>query len=133
LSKSKRGLKELRESLREIWAITKVCLTSFWFWVPVLFSLFLYLELYLLFFYPIICFIILGGFVILALYWEDKRAKAKYGIKDVKVLLSSDPLFTTPRKADSKTEVGKLVDEYKELLKRKKNEDENNDVEKNGS
>lgn len=63
-----------------------------------------------------------------ALIWEEKRVKAQYGLKDVKVLKSSDPMFSTPRKVPNPVEVEKLVEEYKKLLKsrakRKKKEEE---------
>ena len=119
MSESEEEKRGTWESIKEIWAIVKACLTCFWFWVPVLFSAFLYLELYLLISFPVACIVILGVFIVLALYWEDKRAKAKYGIKDVRVLLSSEPLFTTPRRV-SKKDMSELVDEYKRLLREKK-------------
>jgi len=53
-----------------------------------------------------------------------KRVKAQYGIKDVKVLSSSDPLFSEPRRATG-VEVEKLVEEYEKLIEKRSNKPKN--------
>jgi hypothetical protein len=108
-----------KDSLLEIFYIVKACLSSFWFWVPPLFAVYMFLELYLLCVSPLL--VLIGPIItiVYVLFWEEKRVKAQYGIKDVKVLSSSDPLFSGPRKAAS-VEVEELVEEYEKLIKRPK-------------
>ncbi|MEM3579648.1 MAG: hypothetical protein QXH40_01445 [Candidatus Bathyarchaeia archaeon] len=108
----------LKESTKEILVIIKVCLTSFWFWLPTLFAIFLYVELYLLFVNPLLFLIGPIAIIIYALIWEEKRLKAQYDLKEVKIVKSSDPLFTPPRR-QKVPEVDQLLEEYKKLIKRK--------------
>lgn len=115
--------KSLKESIKEIFYIVKVCLSSFWFWLPALFAIFLYVELYLLFINPLLFLIGPVVLIIYALVWEEKRLKAQYGLKEVKVVKSSDPLFSLPRK-QKVSEVDKLVEEYASLIKKKKRKKE---------
>ena len=66
-----------KESLKEILVVIKVCLTSFWFWLPPLFAIFLFIEIYFLFVNPLLFIIGPTIIVIYALMWEEKRLKAK--------------------------------------------------------
>jgi hypothetical protein len=108
----------LKEILREVHYIVKGCITCFWFWVPTLFAIYMYLQLYMMCISPLL--LLVGPIIITtyAIFWEEKRAKAEYGINDIKVLYSSDPLFSTPRNAPSRREVEELVEEYKKLIRR---------------
>lgn len=119
-----RERQSFKESLLEILYIVKACLGSFWFWLPPLFAVYLYLELYLLFVSPLLALIGPIITIVYALFWEEKRVKAQYGIKDVKVLSSSDPLFSQPRRTTS-VEVEKLVEEYEKLIKKRSNKSKN--------
>jgi len=98
--------------------IIKLCFKSFWFWLPVLFTVFLYIELYLLFVNPLLFLVGPIIIVIYALLWEEKRLKAQYGLKEIRVVKSSDPLFSLPRK-EKVSEVDQLVEEYKKMIKGK--------------
>jgi len=106
-----------KESLKEILVVIKVCLTSFWFWLPPLFAIFLFIEIYLLLMNPLLFIIGPTIIVIYALMWEEKRLKAQYGLKEVKVIRASAPLFAMPRK-EKVSDVNKLVEEYKKMLKK---------------
>lgn len=114
------GKQSLKDSILEMWAIVKACLTSFWFWVPPLFAIYIYLQLFLMLINPLLLIVGPAILIALGLWWEDKRAKAKYGVKDVRVLYASDPLFTPPQKARTRDEVDRLVEEYHNLLKKRK-------------
>lgn len=109
----------LKETFLEVYYIVKGCLTCFWFWVPTLFATYIYLQLYMMCINPLL--LLVGPIIITiyAMFWEEKRVKAQYGINDVKVLNSSDPLFSMPRNAPSRREVEELVEEYKKLIKRR--------------
>jgi hypothetical protein len=113
-----------KESILETFYVVRECLSSFWFWLPTLFAMYMLLELYLLFFSPLS--VLIGPIItiVYVLFWEEKRAKAQYGIKDVKVLSSSDPLFSEPQRA---TDVGveKLVEEYEKLIEKRSSKPKN--------
>jgi hypothetical protein len=79
---------------------------------------FIYIELYLLFVNPLLFLVGPIIVVIYALLWEEKRLKAQYGLKEVRVFKSSDPLFSLPRK-EKVSEVDQLVEEYKKMIKGK--------------
>jgi len=108
-----------RDSLLEALAIAKVCLTSFWFYVPALFAIYMYLQLYMIVINPLLLIVGPTIMIVYALLWEEKRIKAQYGLKDAKVIRSSDPLFSSPRQQTSKAEVEELLEEYKKMLKKK--------------
>jgi hypothetical protein len=119
-----REKQSFKESLLEIFYILKACVSSFWFWLPALFAVYLYLELYLLCVSPLLVLIGPVITIVYVLIWEEKRVKAQYGINDVKVLSSLDPLFSKPRRATS-VEVEKLVDEYKKLIEKRSKKSKN--------
>jgi hypothetical protein len=58
--------------------------------------------------------------IAVALVWEDKRTRAQYGLKEVRLVKSSDMLFTEPRKVEQGVDVEKLVKEYSSMLDKKK-------------
>ena len=115
-----------RESIYEALVLIKVCLTSVWFWLPPLFGLFIVFELYLLCINPLLLLIAPSIMIAYGLVWEEKRTKAQYGLKELKVLKSSDPFFSTPRTVAVDLDVDKAVEEYTRLLKKspKKDADE---------
>jgi hypothetical protein len=106
-----------KESLLEIFYIIKACFSSFWFWLPPLFAVYMYLELYLLCVSPLL--VLIGPIItiIYALFWEEKRIKAQYDIKDLKAMRSSDPMFSMPHNATNKKQIEELVEEYKRMIK----------------
>lgn len=108
----------LKESIIEVLAIAKTCLTTFWFWVPSIFALYIYFQLYLMTINPLLLVIGPAIIIVYALIWEEKRLKAQYGIKDFKVLRSSDPLFAAPRKVTQDIEIEQLVEEYERLIEK---------------
>lgn len=109
----------LKDSLLDALAIIKAALTTFWFWVPALFAVFLYVELYLMIINPLLFLVGPVIIILYALHWEEKRAKAQYGAADVRVMHSSNPMFATPRKISAQEEVDELVKEYQKLLRKR--------------
>lgn len=106
--------------------LIKVCLTSIWFWLPPLMGLFVVFELYLMCINPLLLIIAPSIMIAYALIWEERRAKAQYGLKEFRVIKSSDPLFSTPREVAQDLNVEQAVKEYTDMLKHKpkKNMDE---------
>lgn len=110
----------IKEEIYEILYLVKVCLTSFWFWLPVLFAIFMYSQLLIfLFIHPLLLLITPAIISIYALLQERKRLKAQYKIRERKILSASDPLGTKPHAPTSKNVVEEIVEEYVRFLKKK--------------
>lgn len=109
--------------------LTKAILTSFWFWLPIIFAAYMFFQLYLMCIHPLLLLIGPAVITIYALLWEEKRVKAKYGIKDVRVLRASEPMFSLPRPLTRKENVESLVEEYKALLEQTEKQKTKLDVE----
>ncbi len=106
----------LWQSIYESLYIIKVCLTSFWFWVPALVALFTIFELYLLTISPWLLIIIPAIIAGYSMMWEERRTRAQYGLKDIKLIRSSDPLGSGPRQVANDIDVERLVKEYTNLV-----------------
>jgi hypothetical protein len=69
------------ESLMEILFITKVCLTTFWFWLPILYAIYLFFQIWMFFFlHPLTIFILPTILLVYSILQEEKRFKARYGV-----------------------------------------------------
>ena len=112
-------VQSLKESIMDALAIVKAALTTFWFWVPVLFAVFLYAELSLMIINPLLLLIGPSILIVYALYWEEKRAKAQYGVMDAKSMHGADSMSATPQKISTQEEADELVEEYKKLLRKR--------------
>jgi len=115
-------LRNLADSVVEILAVVKACLTTFWFWLPVLLSASIYINLYLMFaVHPLVIVVLPAVLMVYALIYEEKRIKAQYGLDGVKVLKSSHGLGEGPAYVyERKTwDVEKAVKDYEESLKKK--------------
>jgi hypothetical protein len=112
--------------LRDFWGffidvllIVKTCLTTFWFWVPVLFAASLYLQLWMVFaIHPLTILILPTILAIFAMNEEEKRVKAQWGLDEIKVLKSSHGLGEGPTWEKKTWDVEKAVKEYEESLKK---------------
>jgi hypothetical protein len=82
-------------------------------------GLFVVFELYLMCVNPLLLIIAPSIMVAYALVWEEKRAKAQYGLKEFRVIKSSDPMFSTPREVAQDLNVEEAVKEYTDMLKHK--------------
>lgn len=73
--------KRIKEFLLDSVAILIACVTSFWFWLPVLFAAYMYLQLWLFFAVHPITIIMLPVLIAVYITWErERRLKAKYGL-----------------------------------------------------
>ena len=113
-------LQSFKESFIEILAIVKVCLTSFWFWLPVLYCAYFYLQIWLIFYvHPLTILILPLLFSIYLILQEEKRTKAFYDLHEVKYLSASRPIGAGPETKTFKWQVEESIKEYSELLKKK--------------
>ncbi len=94
----------LKESIWDIWTIVKTCMTTVWFWVPVIFALYMWAQLAIMFYiHPLALIVVPSILVVYALVQEDKRIKLQYGLGKEE---------TKKTEADLK----EVVNEYKLLL-----------------
>lgn len=110
----------VKEEIYEILYFVKTCLTSFWFWLPVLFAIFMYSQLLIfLFIHPLLLLVAPAIISIYALL-EKKRLRAQYEMGESKILSASDPLGTRPHAPTSRNDIEKMIEEYTHFLKEKK-------------
>jgi len=109
-----------KEEIYEFFYLVKTCLTSFWFWLPILFTIFMYTQILIfIFLHPLLLLVAPTIISIYALIQEKKRLKAQYRIEERKILLASDPLGTMPHAPNSKLDIEEAVEEYAHFLKEK--------------
>jgi len=116
-------LGEFKESFVEVLLITAACLTSFWFWLPALFTAYMYFQLWVIFFvHPLTVFIVPVVLAIFVMVFEEERVKAQYGLDKIKLLRSSDPLGASPTWKEVRWDVERAIREYRESLKKTEEE-----------
>jgi hypothetical protein len=122
-------LQDLKQTIVELAVLTKMCLTTFWFWVPPLFATYMYLQLWMIFFiHPITLVILPTILLVYSVVQENKRTKAMYGLNVAKRKLAGDPLGERPHEFDGfRWEVEKALDNYEKTLQDKKEESPESD------
>lgn len=110
-----------KDSLLESILIIKTCLTTFWFWVPVLLTAYLWVQLGIMFYiHPLAVVIVPSILIVYALIQEDRRLKAQYGLDGKQSRDSGKKLL-------SEVDMRRLVSEYNVMLKNdKKSRDDKN-------
>ena len=119
-------LKGLEEEIIDILAIIKACLTSVWFWIPVIYAIYFYMQIWLIFcVHPLTLLILPSILTVYLIMKEEERVKRYLKLNNVNVryLSASHPLGSGPEVKPFKWEVEKIIKEYEEILK-KKSEDE---------
>jgi hypothetical protein len=110
--------KTFKESISDVLWIVKSCLTTLWFWVPILFGVYIIIQLWMFFFLsPLSLFIVPGLICIYALKEEDKRTKAQYNLPKTKLLRASHPLGSGPVQM-SNHNIEQSVEEYLRILEK---------------
>jgi len=111
--------RNFKDSLSEVLLIAKCCLTSFWYWLPILYMAYLFLQIWMMFYiHPLTALILPTFLCIYGIWQEEKRFKARYGIVKTKRLTASHGLGQGPDLMKSfEWEVERFVDEYERLLK----------------
>ena len=103
-----------KDSLVEAILLVKTCLTTFWFWVPVIFAAYMWAQLGIMFYiHPLALVIVPSVLIIYALIQEDRRFKAQYG-------LDKSQSIDTGKKLLSEVDMKRLVNEYNTMLKKDK-------------
>lgn len=121
-------LVDLKESLLETILIVRSCITTFWFWLPVLYAVYLFAQLWMFFYiHPLTIVIFPAILIIYSVFLEEKRFEAKYGLMRDKTVSSSAPLGSKPTYKTLSWNVEQAIREYNQLLKEAKHKkDEDN-------
>gem|GEM_PF-1527497 len=114
------SLKKLKEDTVEILIIVKACLTSIWFWVPVIYAIYFYMQIWLIFcVHPLTLLILPSILLTYLIIREEKNANRYYKLYKVKYLSASHPLGSGPEVKSFKWDVEKVIKEYENILKKK--------------
>lgn len=104
------------ESFTEILLLIRTCLTSFWFWLPILFSIYFFLQPIMFFYiHPLAIFVIPIIMSLYAIHSETKRVEERYDLeKSKKAVIPSRSIVYHALNMEERIEKG--VQEYKFLL-----------------
>lgn len=113
---------KLKESLLEILYLTKSCLTTFWFWLPVLFAGYFLFQIWMMFYiHPLTVLILPAVLCAYGIRQEQRGIEAQRGLVKTKVLKASHGLGMRPEPLSlHKWEIEKIVEEYTRSLKEKR-------------
>ena len=114
------------ESFREVLWITKNTVSTFWFWLPIAYMMYVIFQLWLMFFvHPLTLGILPVILLIYGIRNENKRIRARYGLSNTPRKRAKDGLGATPEPASKfEWEVEQAVERYEELLKKEKEEEQ---------
>lgn len=110
---------DLKDSVIEAVLLVKTCLTTFWFWVPVLFAAYMWAQLAIMFYiHPLALVIVPSVLIVYALVQEERRVRAQYGLDRKKSVDTGKVLL-------SEVDMKRLVSEYNVMLKNAKKSQDN--------
>ncbi len=96
--KMSKKLQELKESFVETWFLVEACLTSFWFWLPILYAAWFFIQLWMIFFiHPLTIFILPAILSVYSILQEEERLKLQYGVDKKKTLGALHPIGAGPQ------------------------------------
>lgn len=118
-----KNFRDVKEDIIETCLLIKVCLTSFWFWLPVLYAAYFFIEIWLfIFVHPLTILVLPTALAIYACVLEEKRTKALYKIGNKKTSETLGQYALIPHeRRDFCWNVKKSLDEYLQI--REKNEE----------
>jgi hypothetical protein len=116
-----KDIQDFKEDIVETFLLIKVCLTSFWFWVPVLYAAYLFIQIWMFIaIHPLTLFILPSALAIYSLKQEKKRMKAQYGIQDGEHARILRPYSLIPQELKGfKWDIEKSLEEYQKMTKKK--------------
>jgi hypothetical protein len=115
-------LSDYKDSFLEVAWIARNALTTFWFWFPIIYMAYVFLQLWLMFYvHPITLAILPVTLVIYGVYLDDKRVKLRYGLQKTKRLSTDRPLGSAPEPVKQVDwQVEQSVEQYERMLKKQK-------------
>jgi len=111
----------IKDEVLETFLLLKVCISSFWFWLPVLYGAYIIFQIWLLIMvHPLTILIVPGAISVYLIVQKDKRMKAQYAIDDEKPKRSLHPYSLMPtERANFSWDVEKTLEEYEKMMKDK--------------
>ena len=112
-------LHTIKDDVIETLLLVKVCFSSFWFWLPVLYGGYIVFQIWLLIMvHPLTILIVPGAISAYLIVQKDRRMKAQYGIDDKKPRSVLHPYSLMPtERASSSWDIEKALEEYKKMTK----------------
>jgi len=119
---------EFKESVLEIMFIIKTIFTTIWFWVPVLFSGVIYLQLWMMFFiHPLTIVIVPSILLVYMIFDEERRIRAQYGLQEVKRFRGFHLFGPETVEKGFKWDQEKAIEEYEKMAKKKQQSEQKED------
>ena len=114
-------MENVKKELKEVVVIMKTSLTTIWFWFPILYAIYFFIQFWMMIYiHPLTILILPAILFIYALYLEEKRVEVAYDLNRIKVLRSSHSIGEGPITVKNKRNLDKIVAEYLSSLKRKR-------------
>ena len=109
---------DFKASFLEILWITKTCLTTFWFWLPISLMVYLLIQVWMVFFiHPFTLVILPAVMIVYGTILEEKRVRLRYGLDKPRRFQVSHGLGAPPEPmAGDEWKVEQAVDQYRRLL-----------------
>jgi len=91
-----------------------MCFTCFWFWLPVLFAVYFFVQLWMMFFiHPLTIFVLPAILSIYSMLQEEERVKLQYGLDRTQRLAALHPLGSGPQELKGyRRDVEEVIEEY---------------------
>lgn len=120
-------LRQMKEDILETLLLIKICLTSFWFWLPIFYACYLFFQYWMLVnIHPLTIFILPAALIIYLLTQEDKRIKATYGIVEERPRRFFPLTLSGEEKPKGlEWDLAKTLGEYEEMMNKLSKEKEN--------
>ena len=111
--------KVFSESFHDLCWVLKTILTTFWFWVPIIYGLYFIVQLWMMFFiHPLSVIVVASVFAIYAIRLEGKRSSSRYGHLGRRRLSASHGFGEGPQQERGfRWRVEQTVEQYEHLLK----------------
>ena len=110
-------LQRTKEDLLETLLLVKICLTSFWFWLPVLYAGYIFFQYWMIvYIHPLTIFILPVALIIYLFTQEESRMKARYGIVQKKPRKFFSFTFLGRKTEDFKWDLETTIHEYEEMV-----------------
>jgi hypothetical protein len=117
-------IQDYKNSLVEVTWIARSTLSTFWFWFPIIYMAYVFVQLWLMFYvHPITLAILPVTLIIYGVHLEDKRVKLRYGLSKTKRLSTGRSMGAEPEPLSQVDwEVEQSVEQYEKMLKSQKKE-----------
>ncbi len=111
--------RDFTDSCNEVLWITKNTLKTFWFWFPIIYMVYVLLQLWMMVFIsPLTLAIVPVALILYGVRLQNQRTKLRYSLDKTKRLSPSRALGESPEPiGEFEWKVEKAVEQYERLLK----------------